>query len=352
LAQVKNDGDFLGLITKMLREIPVSHLGFSLPEREGESGIGVQTRLVEGRRIVSAIAPASDAQRQGLRLGDIILSPPEAERGPIGTTAVLRVQGCDSSVRTLKVRREAAWWPPERPSLRWRTIEIKPGERIGYLRAVRFDDGASSQADSAMEDLRDTVGLIIDVRANSGGNVSYSRLGSYFSPGRHLVAALLMRPYLERFGRAPAEIDPRTLPRAAGIYTTAGILEAMKTNGGAVALYTEDLGDRIYRGKVVVLIDEETGSAAEGFAWYMKETAKAMLIGRTTAGAVLGAEYFTLPGGWRLGVPTHAGWGPDGKAAIDKAVAPQITVPWTGRDVCEGRDPDIAKALDVLAPGN
>ena len=352
LAQVRNDRDFFDLITKMLKEIPVSHLSFSLPERGREAGVGAQTRLIEGRRIVSAVAPASDAQRQGLRTGDILLSPPEAERGPIGTKAVLRVKGCDSSERTLEVRREAAWWPPERPSLRWRTIETSPEKRIGYLRAVRFDDDAAPQTDAAMDDLKQTTGLIIDVRDNSGGNVSFSRLGSYFSPGRHLVAALLMRPYLERFGRAPERIDLQTLPQAAGIYTTAGILEAMKTNGGALALYTEDLSDRAYRGKVVVLINEETGSAAEGFAWYMKATTEATLIGRTTAGALLGAEYFTLPGGWRLGVPTHASWGRDGKAAIDKAVSPHITVQWTVLDLCEGRDPDIAKALDVLASGN
>jgi carboxyl-terminal processing protease len=348
LPKVKNDRDFYDLISKMLKEIPVSHLGFGMPARQNEVGIGAQTHLIGGQRIITAIATASDAQRKGLRVGDIFLSSPQQVRGPIGTTATLRVKGCDARERTVEVRRESAWWPPERPSLRWRTIEYKPGEQIGYLRALRFDDDVAPQADIAMYDLKDTVGLIIDVRDNSGGNISYIRLSSYFNSGQHLVVALLTRRYLERFRRAPVQINPGAVPKAVGVYTTAGVLEAMKTNGGAVALYSEDLSDKVYRGRVVVLINEGTGSAAEGFAWYMKEKTKATLIGRTTAGALLGAEYFTMPGGWRLGVPTHAGWGPDGKAGIDKAVIPHITAQWTPHDICQGRDPDIAKALDVL----
>jgi len=347
--RIASDRDFYDLITRMLKEIPVSHLGLVMPARQTEGGIGVQTHTIEGLRIVTAVAPASDAQRQGLRLGDVILSPAQQEIGPIGTTATLRVKGCDSGERNLEVRREGAWWPPERPSLRWRSIETEPGKRIGYLRAIRFDDDAAPLADAAMSVLKNTVGLIVDIRDNGGGNISYIRLGSYFSRGSHLVVALLTRPYLARLRSAPAQIDPGAIPKASGVYTTAAVIQAMRANGGAVALMSEDLGDQFYRGKVVVLVNERTGSAAEGFAWDMKEKAQATLIGRTTAGALLGAEAFPMPGGWELRVPTHAGYGPDGRAGIDKAVSSHITVRWTSRDVCEGRDPDIAKALDVLS---
>lgn len=123
--------------------------------------------------------------------------------------------------------------------------------------------------------------------------------------------------------RAPEQIDPAALPKAMGAYTDAGVFETMRTNGGAVALYSEDFGDKGYLGKVAVLINERTASAAEGFAWHMKLKTKATLIGRATAGALLGAEYYTLPGGWRLSVLTYAGWGPDGKSMIDKPVSPQ-----------------------------
>ena len=347
VARVRSDSEFYELMSRMLGEFRVSHLGFGMPVQQGSVGVGVRTHTIQGQQVVTSVTPASDAQRQGLRIGDIMLTPEKAG-GSIGTTAVLRMKGCDGRERPVAVRRQAQG-QPERPSLRWRTIGIRPNVRIGYLRAVRFDDDVAPAADRAMADLKNTIGLIIDARDNNGGNTSFIRLSSYFSAGQHFVAALLTRPYLERLGRTPQQIDPATLPKAVGAYTTAGVFEAMKSNGGAVALYSEDFGDKGYAGKVVILINELTASAAEGFAWHMKLKTKATLIGRATAGELLGAEYYNLPGGWRLSVPTHAGWGPDGKSVIDQAVSPHIETRWTLRDICEGRDPDMAKALDVLA---
>jgi C-terminal processing protease CtpA/Prc len=47
---------------------------------------------------------------------------------------------------------------------------------------------------------------------------------------------------------------------------------------GKVALYSEDLGEKRYKGKVVVLTSEGTASAAEGFAWHMKTKSDAKFI--------------------------------------------------------------------------
>src|SRR5690606_33364470 len=123
-------------------------------------------------------------------------------------------------------------------------------------------------------------------------------------------------------------------------YTNELIFDALRSNNGAAAFYSEDLGDKKYKGKVVVLINEESESAAEGFAWHAKLRTNATLIGRRTPGLLLGAEYYTLPGGWYLGVPTQSGWGPDGKPVIDEPVSPHIETKWTIRDVCSGSDPD------------
>jgi C-terminal processing protease CtpA/Prc len=100
--------------------------------------------------------------------------------------------------------------------------------------------------------------------------------------------------------------------------STAAIIEAMKRNKGGAAFYTEDVGDRLYRGRVVVLINSGTGSASEGFAAMVKSQKSVTLVGRTTLGALLGGERFGLPGGWVLTVPTHASWGPDGRRYIDQ----------------------------------
>jgi C-terminal processing protease CtpA/Prc len=192
-----------------------------------------------------------------------------------------------------------------------------------------------------MEDLKGSVGLIIDVRDNNGGNVSALRLVSHLASGPRLGIALLSRPFLERLGSAPEQIDPGRLPRVSGVYTGAGVFEAMKKNNGGAAFYTEDLGERLYRGKAIILVNEETASAAEGFAWVMKTLKAGTLIGQPTAGELLGGERFDLPGGWTLTLPTHAVWGSQGNRYVDQSTPPDIEVKWRRQDLCEGHDPDI-----------
>ncbi|HMQ03156.1 MAG TPA: S41 family peptidase [Pyrinomonadaceae bacterium] len=344
--RVRDDVEFHALMQQMLRELPVSHLHLSRPGGSGLVGTGVRTYTIDGRSLVAFVPAGSDAQAKGVRVGDVILNSAD-ESGPLGSVAAMRLRGCDGRTRIVNVRRESHS-QPERPSIRWRTFSIGDGKRIGYIRAARFDDDTAPLVDAAMAEMRNTTGLIIDVRDNTGGNMSFVRLSSYFSEGEHLVAALLTRYYLETQGMAPKQIDPAELPKATRTYTNEAIFNAMRTNGGAVAIYSEDLGANRYKGKVAVLINEETGSAAEGFAWHMKLKSKATLIGRKTAGALLGAEYFSLPGGWRLGVPTHAGWGPDGRPVIDEPVTPNIETRWTVSDLCSGADPDMARAIEFL----
>ncbi len=334
---------------EMLRQLPVSHLQFSMPRGTARYGTGIRTYSIEGRTVVTAVPEGSDAHTKGVRVGDVILNPAN-EAGPIGTFADLKLRGCDGRTRTVNVRRESHS-QPERPSIRWRTFSIDEGKRIGYIKTVRFGDDVAPLADAAMAEMKNTSGLIIDARDNTGGNMSFVRLSSYFAEGEHLVAALLTRGYLETSGSVPSQIDPAKLPRASRTYTTEAVFKAMSSNDGAVAIFSEDVGENRYRGKVVVLINEETASAAEGFAWHIKFRTGATLIGRKTAGALLGAEYFTLPGGWRLGVPTHSGWGPDGKPVIDQAVIPHIETRWTIKDVCGGTDPDMARALELISAG-
>lgn len=348
VAKVKDDRAFLDLAYKMMDELHVSHLGLR-PSQVRRVNIGVRTWRLDGKSVITNVAFASDAQKQGLRVGDLLLDQPGDVTGMIGTSTQIHVQGCDGRERTVEVRRENPWWPPEHPSLRWKTIEQASGRRLGYIKTTRFDDDAAPLIDTAMDALKDTYGLIIDLRDNSGGNISSMRLASYFVPPPQLGVVLLSRPFLNKLGNAPEQIDLSKIPRVSGVYTTRGIIDTMKKNDGGAAFYGEDLGERRYRGRVIVLINRDTGSAAEGFAWMLKNRPSITLVGRTTAGALLGGEPFDLPGGWVLTVPTHASWGPDGKRYVDQPVAPDVEVKWTRQDFCDQRDPDVAKALDLLS---
>ncbi len=346
VAQVADDNAFLILINKMLKELPVSHLSLSLPRRGGQVGIPVNVRTLEGQQIAIGGSPFSEAYRKGLLPGEIIVEPIDSLRGRHGEPVTFNIKGCDGKMRAMEVRRER--FTLSKPTARWSIYEPRPGTSIGYLRVLQFDDTIPPQVDAAMEDLKDTRALVIDVRDNPGGNASFIRLSSYFTQGQHLVAALLMRPALERYKSAPAQIDPSTFPKIVGAYTTAEIFKALLSNNGGIGLYSEDLGNKIYRGRVILLINENTGSAAEGFAGYMKLNSKVTLIGTPTAGQLLGGEPIKLSDGWTLFMPTHAAWGPDGKSAIDKSTTPNIEVRMSRQDFCDNRDPILARALEVL----
>lgn len=345
--KIRDDRSFTELAYRMMRELHVSHLELR-PGQARQVSIGIRASRLEGQLVITHVAVGSDAQRQNVRVGDVLLDEPGQLSGLIGTSVTVHVKGCDGNSRTLEVKRENPWWPPEHPSLRWHTIEQASGRRIGFIKTTRFDDDAAPLIDAAMDAVKDTYGLIIDLRDNSGGNISSIRLASYLLPDSQMVATLASRAFLEKIGAAPDHLDLNKVPRVSGIYTTRGIIDAMKNNGGAAAFFTEDVGSRHYRGKVIVLINNETGSAAEGFAWMLKGRKSVTLVGETTAGVLLGGETFDLPGGWRLTVPTHASWGPDGKRYVDTPVAPDLEVKWNRQHFCDQRDPDMAKALDLL----
>ncbi len=236
--KAKTDVAFAAVIRKMLGELPVSHLTIGIPRQQGNVGVGIRTKLIEGKTVVVHVSPGSDAQQKGVRLGDIVQNADD-EYGPLGSIATLRLKGCDTRTRTANVRRESHM-QSERPSIRWRSFSVRQGERIGYIRAVRFDDDSAPAIDRAMEELGTATGLIIDARDNSGGNMSFVRLTSYLSSGEHLVAALITRPFLESYPQIPKQIDPTKLPRIDRAYTTERIFEAISANKGAAAFYSED----------------------------------------------------------------------------------------------------------------
>lgn len=348
-AGVKTDTEFQALASAMLREIGTSHLYIVAPAASAafKTGIGVQFQEMDGNQIVWDIAPLSDAHAQGVLRGAKLVSPRDALYGELGTTAGARFEDCEGRARDVSLRRISAYWPPQHPGFEWWTTKYARDRSVGYIRIDRFDDGAAALADRAMDELKDTSGLIIDVRANSGGNASALRLQSYFVKGEAPGFALFARPFLAGLGRKVTRNDVLKAAKITGAYTDKAIFDAVSAHAGAATFWSEDMGAKRYAGPVVVLVGADTGSAAEGFAWMMR-LPQVKFVGRKTAGALLSADHFDLPGGWSLVVPVQGVWGPDGTDFRDRALEPDVTVAWTRKDACTGRDPDIEAALAVL----
>jgi carboxyl-terminal processing protease len=351
LDKVTDDTGLQQLITEMLAELKSSHLYVYRTTPGVKGGIAARIEPVEGADTVLELAPLSDARAKGLRPGDRIVGGVAALEGPAGTLADVGVQRCDGATTKLKIRRERWLFPEEHPGWRWARIRVAPEKVIGYIRVDRFDDGAAELADAAMEELGKTQGLVIDVRTNSGGNISAMRLASYFIDHDGPAFALLSRPYLEELGRPVTAADIASAPKVIGRYRGEDVGEALSKGHGAATFYAEDLGDKRYRGTVVVLTGPGTGSAAEGFAWGMKTYSHARLVGAPTAGAILSGEDFEVAPSWSLTVPVAGHWSGEGKDLNDKPVSPHEAVPETRANICAGRDRGAERAIAILTGG-
>lgn len=352
LAGVSDDAGLAQLINAMLRELKSSHLSLARTT-PGASGVGVGARIerVEGVDTVLELAPLSDASARGLRVGDRLTSGEEALKGPPGSVAEVDVERCDGTSERLSIRRERWPFPLRHPGFEWSRLRVAPDKMLGYIRIDRFDDGAADLADQAMAELGSTQGIVIDVRANTGGNVSALRLVEYFAEQEGPAVALLSRPFLERLGRPITPADIAKAPQVSGRYTGEEVFEALQKHDGVAVFRLQDLGERRYRGPVVVLMGPVTSSAAEGFAMAMRRMTRATLLGEPSAGYILSGETTEIAPGWSLTVPTAGVWNGDGEDVGDVPVTPHETVAQTRADLCAGRDPAAQRAVAILTGG-
>ena len=352
LPGVTDDAGLQRLIAAMLAEVKSSHLHVSrTTPGVNPVGLGARIEPIEGADTVLELAPLADTRVKGLRVGDRIVGGAAALAGPAGSIADVSVQRCDGTTARLKIRRERWAFPEAHPGFWWSRLRVSPDKVLGYIRIDRFDDGAAPLADQAMAELAGTQGLVIDVRNNSGGNISSLRLASYFIQEGGPAVALFARPYLEALGHPVTAADVAKAPAFSGRYETSGVLSAVQEGRGGAVFQFEDLGAKRYAKPVVVLIGPNTGSAGEGFALAMKLKTRATLVGAPTAAVVLSGEDFEIAPGWSLTVPTAGLWGPDGADYGDKPVTPHETLPERSADLCAGRDRGAERAVAILTGG-
>lgn len=193
---------------------------------------------------------------------------------------------------------------PELPRIESRQLE----SGIVYVRIPLFLN-AGSQVRQALRNLDATKGLVLDLRGNGGGS------------------AFDLQDVANLF------------------YSTAGVLARTTMRYGMETMTVAGTGEAAYRGRLVVLVNHATGSAAEILAAALQEQRAASVLGDTSAGAVLISNELRLPTGgtfqFALGdVRTAAGRRLEGTGVI-----PNEVVPVTVDDLRSGRDAAVQRAI-------
>ena len=251
-------------------------------EQVWDSGSGFGVRIEDGRAIVAWVTSGSEVADSGVAEGwtiDLIgdgealldceytgdvtvpLLTADGESvivefgDPVGEIVVVEIP--------LGPRRSRMYQFPGMPPQQI-TVEaawLEPN--IGYLTFNWFFDPVlvMSHLNRSMEQFMDADGIIIDMRGNSGGMGSMATaLTAWFVADDGLFAGTT----ISRDSVIKSFVHPRA---------------------------------RTFEGKVAVLIDQRSGSAAEIFAATMRDLAGARLFGRNTMGAVLPAAFDQLPNG-------------------------------------------------------
>jgi hypothetical protein len=99
---------------------------------------------------------------------------------------------------------------------------------------------------------------------------------------------------------------------------------------------------------VVVLINERSFSDAEVFPYGFKQLGLGKVVGVPTAGGVIGTNDITLSDGSKFRIPRVGWYGLNGENLEHLGVKPDVLVEETPEDRIAGRDPQLAKALEVI----
>lgn len=190
------------------------------------------------------------------------------------------------------------------------------GDRLLALRVPEFFF-SQSEVEHMISRARKHQNLIIDLRGNPGGSVDTLR---------YLVGGIFDREIkiADRVGRKDKKPE-----------------------------MSKPLHDP-FTGKIVVLVDAESASAAELFARIVQLEKRGIVVGDQTSGSVMEAKHYEE----KMGTDTVILYGAsitesdlimsDGKSLEHEGVIPDDVVIPSGQDMASGRDPVLAHAAELL----
>ncbi|HYG80865.1 MAG TPA: S41 family peptidase [Pyrinomonadaceae bacterium] len=348
IMQASSIGEVLGIIAQGLMRFEDSHTFLIPPMSATQVEHGWKMQMYGDDCFVVAVKPGSDAEAQGLRPGDRVLSvngmqptrrniwklyyhyyvlmaakrlqlsveTPEGKQREVTVAAkvterkrILDLTGAGDGTDINYVIREAE---TEAYMGRHRYIEV--GDDAAVIWRMTAFDLTDADIDKLVGKARKRKALVLDLRGNSGGNVSTLK---------RLVGNLFDRDVKVADMKGRKELKPMT---------------------------AKSRGDQVFKGQLVVLVDSESGSAAEVLARVVQLEKRGTVIGDRTAGAVMQSRAYQYKSGLGMGFVYGVSITDadlimaDGKSLEHTGVTPDELVLPTAKDLAAGRDPVLTRA--------
>jgi C-terminal processing protease CtpA/Prc len=300
----------------------VTHvLDDKLPVKVGDVLLSVDGEPVEKRiEFLSRYTAASTPQALMRSVHTLLL------RGQKETSAKLQVRGADGATRDVELPRSLG--RAEQGKLFALTQRQTPVFHVmpsgyGYVDLARLQVG---EVDKMFEAIKDTPAVVFDMRGYPNGTAwpVAPRLSEKQSP----VAALFSRPLLEATTLRDSELA------GSPSYTFAQRLP-------------ERRGDA-YRGKVVMLINEDAISQSEHTAIFFEAATDVTFVGTPTTGANGDVTVMVLPGNLAVSFTGHDVRHADGRQLQRVGIQPHVRAAPTVAGVAAGRDEILEAAVKHL----
>ena len=314
---------------------------------EGDGTPGFEVRVLDGRAIVTEVAPGGAAAKAGVQAGWEVASAagkelrpliaqlgsvPDVHELPLERAVMSRITGPAgatrrfvfldgaNAARTLDLRLapprgEPAPFGNLPPQHVW--FESKKLGNTGYIRFNLFLDLVRLMPSfgNAVEACRQCDGMIIDLRGNPGGigGMAMGMAGWLVNkPGQRLGTMYLRGATLNFV------INPRA---------------------------------ETFDGPLAVLVDGSSASTSEIFAGGLQDLGRARIFGTRTAAAALPSLIAKLPNGdgFQYAIANYISEG--GRPLEGNGVTPDVEVKLTRQALLAGHDPVVDAALDWIRKG-
>ena len=325
LSKIKTEEDAYVAINSMLASLndPYSKFLSSDEFREQNNsidskiyGIGINIASVSGKIYVVNVIKGAPADLGGVKPGDMILkiNGNDVKGDNIFQTASY-IKGNLNSFVDFEILRENKRISKKikRAEIKIKTVESEIMDKeIGYIRIVSFisSEGPVEFID-AMNKVKDTNALILDLRGNTGGLFQNAVF-------------------------------------VANMFLDEGKIVKVIGRGGHNSSYTAEEKEYTYDKPLIVLVDGESASASEIVSAALKDNGRAMIVGTKTFGKGVVQKVYDMPNNMGMNLTIARYLTPNGNDINKKGIEPNYFVEITKDDFEKNNDSQLNFAKNML----